>query len=331
MKNLFLDLRQRQTRCQVSSKLITLSVLLGLLSTLSTTVNAQPPVTPLVAQTQSTSTTNSVETQLQGRWQVEDPSGQKLTLIFAPEGKFFMLLPLAPDAPVALPFGYRIDSTEQPMHIDVLLPEQNETVMTIFELTDDGQLRLQLSDTNPGQPRPTAFTDGAILLQKISEETTVPSGVPVLSDIDTPAEQEQVIADLETQARGAREAECKLMTGALNRAQQAFYLENEKFGTTIEDLGIGIKPESENYRYQIVHQGNQTQNVMMTAQAMRPELRSYTGAVFVVKDGNDLLTVAGICETDAPSSTPPAMPTAPSKTQGRWKIQCPAGSNPLER
>ena len=159
----------------------------------------------------------------------------------------------------------------------------------------------------------------------------MPSGVPVLSDIDTPAEQEQVIADLETQTKEAREAEGKSRVGAMNRAQQAFYLENEKFGTTIEDLGIGIKPESENYRYQIVHQGNQTQNVMMTAQAKRPELRSYTGAVFVVKDGNDLLTVAGICETDAPSSTPPAMPTAPSKTQGRWKIQCPAGSNPLER
>jgi hypothetical protein len=117
----------------------------------------------------------------------------------------------------------------------------------------------------------------------------------------------------------------------MNRAQQAFYLENEKFGPAIEDLGIGIKPESENYRYQIVPQGNQTQNVMMTAQAKRPELRSYTGAVFVVKDGNELLTVAGICETDAPSSTPPTMPTAPSNTQGRWKIQCPAGSHPLER
>ncbi len=331
MKNTFLNLHQRQTRFKVTGKLITVSLLLGLLTTFSTSVSAKPSVAPLTAQAQSTPTKKPVETQLQGRWQVEDPSGQKLTLIFAPEGKFFMLLPLAPDSPVALPFGYRIDSTVQPMHIDVLLPEKNETVMTIFELTDDGQLRLQLSDTNPGQPRPTAFTDAAILLQKISEETTVPSGVPVLSDIETPAEQEQVIADLETQAKDAREAEGKLMTGAMNRAQQAFYLENEKFGPAIEDLGIGIKPESENYRYQIVPQGNQTQNVMMTAQAKRPELRSYTGTVFVVKDGNDLLTVAGICETDAPSATPPAMPTAPSKTQDRWMIQCPAGSHPLER
>ncbi len=70
---------------------------------------------------------------------------------------------------------------------------------------------------------------------------------------------------------------------------------------------------------------------MMTTQAKRPELRSYTGAVFVVKDGNDLLTVAGICETDAPSATPPAMPVAPSNTQDRSMIQCPAGSHLLER
>jgi len=328
MKNTFLNLHQRQTRFKVTGKLITVSLLLGLLSTFSTSVSAKPSVAPLIAQAQSTPTKNPVETQLQGRWQVEDStSGQKLTLIFSPEGKFFMLLPLAPDAPVAVPFGYRIDPTEQPMHIDVLLPEKNETVMTIFELTDDGQLRLQLSDTNPGQPRPTAFTDGAILLQKISEETTVPSGVPLLSDIETPPEQ--VTADLETQTKEAREAEGKQIIGRMNRAQQAFYLENEKFGTTIEELGIGIEPEDENYRYQVVPQGDQTQSVMMTAQAKGPELRSYTGAAFVLKGGDEGVTFAWICETDAPSATPPAMPGAPSNTQGRPMIQCPAGSHPL--
>jgi hypothetical protein len=108
----------------------------------------------------------------------------------------------------------------------------------------------------------------------------------------------------------------------MNRAQQAYYLENDKFATNIEDLGIGIKPETENYRYQDCASRQSTQSVMMTAQAKRPELRSYTGAVFVVKDNNEDLTVAGICETDEPSSTPPAMPTAPrqasSNSMSRW-------------
>ena len=115
----------------------------------------------------------------------------------------------------------------------------------------------------------------------------------------------------------------------MNRAQQAFYLENEKFGTTIEELGIGIEPEDENYRYQVVPQGDQAQSVMMTAQAKRPELRSYTGAVFVLKGGDEGVTFAWICETDAPSATPPAMPGAPSNTQDRLMIQCPPGSHPL--
>ncbi len=63
---------------------------------------------------------------------------------------------------------------------------------------------------------------------------------------------------------------------------------------------------------------------MMTAQAKRPELKSYTGAVVVVKQNGEDLTVAGICETDEPSSTPPAMPTHQKDT---GEFSCPAGSH----
>ncbi len=327
MSNPLLNLRYLYASFPVPSRLIASSLLLGLLSPLTTPVNAQPSLAPSLAQAESAPTTNSVQTRLQGRWQVEDPvSKQKLTLIFTPDGKFFMLLPFSSDAPVALPLGYRINPTPQPMHMDVTLPEGNQTVMTIFEFTADGQLRLQLGETNPGQPRPTAFTPRAMLFQKVSEETTLPTEVQVLSDLVR--QGDRVVSDLERKTNEAREAEGKLNIGAMNRAQQAFQLEYEKFGTTIEDLGIGIKPETENYRYQIVPQGNQRDSVMMTAQAKRPELRSYTGAVFVVKtNGDELITVTAICETDAPSSTPPAMPTAPKDATAG--IQCATGSHRL--
>ena len=328
MSNTVLTVRHLQGTFSVLGKLIASSLFLGLLTPLSTAVSAQPPLAPLVSQDQSAPTTNTVQARLTGQWEIKDESSdQTLTLIFTPDGKFFMVLPIESGTRVALPLGYKVNPSPQPMHMDVTLPEGNRTVMTIFEFTADNQLRLQLADTNPGQPRPTAFNGEALLLKKISEETTLPPEVQVLGSLETPTNQ--AVSDLETQANKARETEGKLNVRAMTRAQQALHLENEKFGTTIEDLGIDIEPETESYRYQIVSQGNQSQSVMMTAQAKRPELRSYTGAVFAVKINGENLLVAGVCETDDPSSTAPAMPATPSK--GSTEIQCPAGSHLLRR
>lgn len=136
-----------------------------------------------------------------------------------------------------------------------------------------------------------------------------------------------VNAQTSIQVNKAREAEGRQNMGAMTRAQQAYYLENNKFSRTIQELGVGIRPETDNYRYRIVPQGNQTQRVMMTAQAKRSGLRSYTSAVFVVKVRNESLTVGAICQTDKPSSTPPTLPGAPRS--GSTQIQCPAGSQRL--
>jgi len=312
----------------VPNKLIASSLLVGLLSIISTTAIAQPSSAPSAEQSQPAPTKNTIAEQLQGQWQVKDPSsGQTLTLIFTQDGKFFMLLPLESGSGLAVPFGYRINPTPQPMHMDVLLPEDNQTVMTIFAFTPERRLRLQLAGTNPGQPRPTAFTSEAILFEKTSEATTLPPEFQLLGDPET--QGNSVTSDLEEQTNQARESEGRNNMGAMNRAQQANYLEFAKFAPDIQELGIGIQPETENYRYQIVSQGNQRESVMMTAQAKRPELRSYTGAVFVVKSKDEDLTVATICETDEPSSTPPAMPTAPRQAEAA--IQCPVGSHQLGR
>ncbi len=81
---------------------------------------------------------------------------------------------------------------------------------------------------------------------------------------------------------------------------------------------------------EILPQGNQRERVMITDRAKRPELRSYTSAMFAVKTrGKEIITIAGICETDKPSSTPPAMPATPRK--GIAEFQYPAGSHLLVR
>ncbi|MBD2001814.1 MULTISPECIES: type IV pilin-like G/H family protein [Cyanophyceae] len=173
-----------------------------------------------------------------------------------------------------------------------------------------------------------------VLSPETSSESSVAYEIPVqkLSDSPTLPPNTKIVDIQEAfnnQATKAKQSEGKTYIGAMNRAQQAYYLENNKFGTTIAQLGIGIKPETESYNYQIVPQGNGTQNVMNTAKAKRPELYSYTGAVFVIENNGENITRAAICETDKPSSTPPAMPRPPKDTSG--EIQCPAGSHLLQR
>lgn len=142
-----------------------------------------------------------------------------------------------------------------------------------------------------------------------------------------PTTQLAQVGAFQNQANKAREAEGRNYTGAMARAQQAYFLEQNKFATTIEQLGLGIQPDTANYRLRILPQGNGTQRVMMTATAKRSGIRSYTSAVFVVKVKGQNTTIAGVCGTAQPSSTPPKMPAAPKN--GSTRIQCPSGSVPL--
>ncbi|NET60669.1 MAG: hypothetical protein F6K47_32375 [Symploca sp. SIO2E6] len=290
--------------------LLASSLLIGLLSNINTTVNAQSAIAPVVAQSPNPATSDAVAKRLQGQWEFTEPSsGNKLLWIFTPIGELFMVLPYDADTRFALPLKYEIDPTPQPMHLNVTLPEEEQRVMTIFEFTAAGELRVQIEGTNPGEPRPTAFDSEATVFSKVDDATTLPPGVEII--------------DVEARLRKAQESEGKIYISSMNRAQQAYRLENEQFASNLQELGLGIESETEIYRYQILPQSDRASLVMMTATAKVPELRSYTGAVFVV-DGQ-ATTVTAICETDQPSSTPPAMPTVPS--QGSAGIQCPPGSH----
>ena len=182
-----------------------------------------------------------------------------------------------------------------------------------FMFTPEGKLFYLSPETSSS---PIAYE---IRVQKISDATTLPPNTQIVGIQET----------FNNQATRAKQSEGKTYIGAMNRAQQAYYLENNKFGTTIAQLGIGIKPETESFNYQILPQGNGTQNVMNTAKAKLPKLHSYTGAVFVIENNGENITRAAICETDKPSSTPPAMPTPPKNASEQ--IQCPAGSHSLEK
>lgn len=118
----------------------------------------------------------------------------------------------------------------------------------------------------------------------------------------------------------AGELEAKSFINSVNKSQQIFYLQHGKFASSFEELAIPLQSQPESYEYQIVS-ANQ-QQALVTAQAKKPDLRSYTGAVFVTGES----TIDQICQTNQPSKTPPSQPEVVENT-----IQCPAGSSPLSQ
>ncbi|GAB4190854.1 MAG: hypothetical protein Fur006_33280 [Coleofasciculaceae cyanobacterium] len=117
-------------------------------------------------------------------------------------------------------------------------------------------------------------------------------------------------------------SEAKNNIGALNRAQQAYYLEYQEFTTDLTQLGVGIKTETVNYRYSI--QGTK-QAVISSAIAKQPNLKSYVGIVGTTVGHtatSELLTVAFACESNTPTTL---LPEPNKDKSGAIKLECPKG------
>lgn len=243
----------------------------------------------------------SLADRLLGQWRsLEALSGQEeLTFIFTPQGQLFFIVRLPNGALGAQEFRYQLHPDSQPPGIDIILPD-GAIVPSIFEFTPDGKLRFQLDGTDPSQPRPAQFRADADLFDKISDTVTLPAEIV------------------------EREAEETL--DAFSRSQRTYYLEFRTFAPTVEQLYAEIPNETENYTYTLSTPGDGTESTMMTATAKLPELRSYTTAVFMVANDRGLpVSVGGTCATDAPSTTPPPMPSPPETADG--EILCPSGSS----
>jgi type IV pilus assembly protein PilA len=107
------------------------------------------------------------------------------------------------------------------------------------------------------------------------------------------------------QANKAKQSEAKTYVGTMNRAQQAFYLEQNKFAAQADfgTLGLGIATQTTNYIYSITGGGgtativtNQAATVLATA-----PLKSYIGGVGVVTQTgtSEATTIALLCEANA--------------------------------
>ena len=81
-------------------------------------------------------------------------------------------------------------------------------------------------------------------------------------------------------SKEAKNSEAKTYVGSMNRAQQANFLEWEKFASNMDDILLGIDPETENYKYEIdIAENNQF--VVNRAQPKKRGLKAYAGLVAI--------------------------------------------------
>ena len=100
-----------------------------------------------------------------------------------------------------------------------------------------------------------------------------------------------------------KQAEGKQYVSSINRAQQAYFAENNALATSIEALEIRIETETNNYKYSI----RVTKIAAFSyAVAKNQRLKSYFGGVFIVPtqeldrnaDRNAITTVSILCGTN---------------------------------
>lgn len=112
------------------------------------------------------------------------------------------------------------------------------------------------------------------------------------------------LPSLLSQTNKAKQVEARNSIGAMNRAQQAFYLEAGKFTDQMTSLGIGQKEETVNYTYKVIGGEAAGQN---KATAKIETLKGYTGGVFATAAaaGAESVTSAVVCEAkDAGKAEP---------------------------
>ncbi|MCC3530881.1 MAG: type IV pilin-like G/H family protein [Microcoleus sp. PH2017_22_RUC_O_B] len=109
----------------------------------------------------------------------------------------------------------------------------------------------------------------------------------------------------------AKQSEGKQYISSMNRAQQAKFVENGTFVTSVDALGLGIKTETINYKYSL--DATKTTSIHYGVSKYK-RLKSYVGGVFLVpaypNAPKDAMTTSSIlCEADSSGTIKPAEPT----------------------
>lgn len=188
-------------------------------------VASKSPSNSSTSGASNTNLENITIKRLVGQWQQKDST----RLIFTPEGKLFVI---PSNSNEAIESRYQVNDATQPNQLTILTLGNQISRTVIFDFISDNQLRIDKSASANSRE----FSSNTQLFQKVSDVTSLPLGIALVGE-----------EALLKQANKAKESEAKQYVGAMNRAQQAFFLENNQFGSDLDKLGLGIKSNTENY------------------------------------------------------------------------------------
>ena len=115
----------------------------------------------------------------------------------------------------------------------------------------------------------------------------------------------------------AQESAAKQYVAAMNKAQQSYYANNTGFTSSVSNLGLGIKPDTANYKYSI---STDNKVVFNYAVSNKANLKSFVGGVFLV--ANKPQTI--LCLNAAPGKIKP-----PNPTNTKGVLKCAAGTGKI--
>lgn len=114
------------------------------------------------------------------------------------------------------------------------------------------------------------------------------------------------------QANKARQSEATSYVGSINRGQQAYFLEQNEFASTIGKLELGVAPDTEFYSYDIPKAKLTTGSVTVTATPKRNTLKGVAGRTFLLSDltgSGNTTTTAIMCSNPVGNGAVPTVDT----------------------
>ncbi|GBO52972.1 type IV pilin PilA [Pseudanabaena sp. lw0831] len=239
--------------------------------------------------------------QLIGKWQLTtlNSESEPLTFLFTPEGKLYVI---NSTQKIAVKAEYQINSVNGQIFLDVF--QGSFGSRTTFSINSRGELILQQLFMPGATQRAYASLGnvpaivGNILMPNILLLTRISNDTKLDANIEFPEAVPLVSL--------AWQSEAKAYIGGMNRSHQAFFLEKEYFTNKLDELGLGIRSVTENYKYQIIVLDNK-KGVQNIALAQKDNLKSYTGLVYtaLAADSKELTTISLLCESQKPTRKMP--------------------------
>ena len=128
-----------------------------------------------------------------------------------------------------------------------------------------------------------------------------------------------------------KEREAKQSIGTLNRAQQAYYLENDRFTTNLESTGVRIEPDSADYRYRMFVAPDRYPASLNVALPKTSDFPTFIGLVHATKLDGEPAAFAILCISKKPGTPMPLWTAINYKNPKKGEpIACPSGFTPVK-